>query len=274
MENTAKAFKVKKSYGFLIGWGLFIIFPFCFWGINYALNPEEQLLKALLYFPVLVFMIIHIYILISAARLSYQVDNRGLIIRRGVKAKRLDWSSIKEIIKITGKIDFYPIMGVSWPGLRHGVYTVSGIGPVKMYATEAGNGFLCLKSSQGLWGLTPADESLAREISQQTGLEIKTVEMANDFDFRQWHISQDLLFRFLYYLNLSLLLLLAVFLGIKLVFSSLNPMLILLLVLGIALFFFNSSNAYRIYIYSRIGACLTISIGIIVNMLFIILSWV
>lgn len=274
MENAGKKVNIKKSPGLLIGLGLFIIFPFCFWGINYSLKPEDQLLKVVLYFPALVFMIIHIYILISATTMSYHVDNLGLIMRRGFREKRLSWSSINEIVEIKGKADFYPILGVSWPGLKHGAYTVSGIGPVKMYATGAENGFLCLKTSQGLFGLTPADESLQTEISQHTGLEIKTIEMANDSNFMELHISQDLLFKFVYYLNLSLLILLGVLLGWKLIFSNLNHMLILLLILSIALFFFNSSNAYRIYIYSRIGACMIMCIGIIVNMLFIILSLV
>lgn len=267
-------YKVEKSNGFLLGMGLFLLFPLLFWGINYSLKDDYIILKWMLYLPTAAFMLVHIYILLGSVSMQYHINENGLLISRGIRKKQINWSDVREIIVVKGQAAIYPILGVSWPGIKHGVYVVPDIGVIKMYVTDTEKGFLCLKTTHGLFGLSPEDEALQLEISSRTGLPIKEIDVIAASYSADLSVHDDLVFNFVYYLNLFLLIFLGILLGVKYLIFGLNPMLILLLVLGIGLFFFNSSNAYRFYHYSRMGACATLVLGIIVNMLFIILSLV
>ncbi|HOQ10579.1 MAG TPA: hypothetical protein PLG09_10695, partial [Syntrophomonadaceae bacterium] len=79
-------------------------------------------------------------------------------------------------------------------------------------------------------------------------------------------------YRLLFILNIVFLLAFAVYLAVFFPGSGAPPIVVLLLVLAIALFFFNISNAGRLYQFSEMGGYILLIIGLAVTGIFIILS--
>lgn len=267
-------YRPEKPYG---GWvGLFlgiVIFGFTIWGIGYALDDKDQTLKMMLYIPTFIFLVIYLYLVLTAFNLKYKVEKDALVIIWGLHKKRIPWDQIDEIIEVKGRPNLLPFLSASWQGYTIGLYSAKGLGSVRMFATHTSEGFLYIKSKMGFYGITPEDSSLATVVIANTGIAPQCVDMDIMPEEQKGEcIHEDRFFNLYYHLNLIFLAILALYLGIFFPGSGAPRFVILLLVLAMALFIFNAANARRLYQFSSQGAYITLLIGIMVTGIFIILS--
>ena len=266
-----KAIKTKAGiFGLLAGiiiWGFFI------WGINYALGPTDVLLRVMLLVPTFIGLGVYCFLLLGAFILSYSTTDKALIINWGLTKKKIFWKQVEEIVHIEGKANLFPIISGSWPGYMVGLYFIGAIGSVRMFATKAEEGFLYIKTNQGFYGLTPENAGpLMENISQASNLPVKTINM-NDLpiEVKGVHYSEEPFFNILHKLSFGLLIIFGLYLGIMFIRTWVYPFIILLLVLAAALYFFNISNAKRLYYFSPRGGLVMLFISIaITGLLFII----
>lgn len=267
-------FKAVKSYGAWLGLiGGIVIFGLTIWGINYSLGPDDKVLKVLLYLPTYFFLVIYIYLVLGAFNMNYSVTEEGLRIRWGVQKKLIPWDAVDEIIQVKGQANIYPFLGSSWPGYMIGLYSVKGLGPVRMYATHPEQGFLYIKTQKGFFGLTPEGSGLAEIIAEKSGQSIKDFDMDElSVEEKGYSMQKDRFFRLYYRLNIIFLLAFGAYIGIFYPGSGAPRFIILLLVLAMALFFFNIANASRLFQFSQQGGYVTLLIGLAVTGIFFILS--
>ncbi|MGI6468474.1 MAG: PH domain-containing protein [Syntrophomonadaceae bacterium] len=128
-------------------------FAIALWGIDYSLDPEDQVLKTMLLIPAYVFMGLFALLVIGAFNLSYKLGDKGLILRWGFYTKVVPWKAITNVIRVEGQSTLCPIIGADWPGYRVGIYLVKGIGPIRMYTTYPDDGFIFIKSEVGFSAL-------------------------------------------------------------------------------------------------------------------------
>lgn len=268
---TIKAMPSKAFWLGLVFGG--IIFGFVFWGIDYSLGPEDEALKLALILPAYFFAGIFVFLLLGSYAIQYQIKNDVLLIKWGFRTIRIPLETINEIIQVTGKSNMFSILGVSWPGYMVGLYQVKGLGPVRMYATQPQQGFVYLKTSRGFFGLTPVNDNLINKIAECTEKEITVVDMDSmPEEIKGKSMQEDGFYRLLFALNIVLLLLFAAYLAIFFPNSGAPPFVVLLLVLAVALFFFNISNAGRLFQFSEMGGYILLLIGIAVTGIFLILA--
>lgn len=267
-------YKTKKAYGGWLGLiGVVVIFGFSLWGINYALDNTDRTLKIMLYIPTFLFLAAYIYFVFGAFNLGYRIDDDALLIKWGFMKKRFKWDEFDEIISVQGQANFFPYLGVSWWGYMVGMYSAKGLGTVRMFATHAHEGFIWLKTTQGVFGITPADPGMLQVLLDKTGKPLKTIDMDRMSPEEKGEgIQDDRTFKLYYRLNQIFVIIYAAYLAIFFPGSGAPKFVILLLVLAIALFFFNASNAKRIYQFSAAGAHMTLIISLLVTGMFIILS--
>lgn len=267
-------FRAEKSHAAWLGliFGL-IIFAFILWGIDFSLGAEDKTFKLLLYIPVYIFMGLYLLLLIGAFNLQYEADDEGLIIKWSLRKKKISWEDIDEVIEIKGRASIYPFLGASWPGYMVGLYSVGGLGPVRMYASRYNDGFLYIKSQKGFVGITPENDKLRELILSKTDKELQTIDMDEmPVAEKGRNMWEDRFFNLYYKLNIIFLIIFAAYTAIAFPGSGAPSIIILLLVLAIALFFFNAANASRLFQYSNQGAYATLLIGLAVTGVFIILS--
>lgn len=267
-------FKTKKSAGFWVGlvFGV-VIFGFCLWGIGYSLGEEDQVLKVLLYVPAYLFLGIFILLLIGAANHNYRLEDQGFIINWGFRKIFVPWQDVNQIIKVEGRSNFFSVLGFSWPGYIVGLYSVKGIGTVRMYGTRHEDGFIYLKTNRGFFGLTPEDNSMITTIAEKAEKSIETINI-NELSEEEAGTSpkEDNFYNLLLKLNIFFLALFALYLAIFYPGSGAPRFTILLLVLAIGLFFFNIGNASRLYQFSSMGGYFLLVLSIAVTGTFLILS--
>jgi uncharacterized membrane protein YdbT with pleckstrin-like domain len=250
-----------------------IIFTFVFWGINYSLGPGDEALKVALVLPAYFFAGVFVFLLIGSYAISYRIEDDNLLIRWGIRTIKVPLDQVNEIIKVSGKSNMFSILGVSWPGYMVGLYQVKGLGPVRMYATQPHQGFVYLKTNIGFFGLTPVDEALINTIAQRTEKDITVVDMDTmSEEIKGKSMQEDGFYRLLFMLNIVFLLAFAGYLALFFPASGAPPFVVLLLVLAVALFFFNISNAGRLYQFSEMGGYILLIIGIAVTGIFLILA--
>lgn len=268
---TIKAMPSKAFWLGLVFGG--IIFGFVFWGIDYSLGPEDEALKIALILPAYFFAGIFVFLLLGSYTIQYRIENDVLLIKWGIRTIRIPLETVNEIIKVTGKSNMFSILGVSWPGYMVGLYQIKGLGPVRMYATQPQQGFVYLKTSRGFFGLTPVNDNLINKIAECTEKEITVVDMDSmPEEIKGKSIQEDGFYRLLFALNIVLLLVFAAYLAIFFPNSGAPPFVVLLLVLAVALFFFNISNAGRLFQFSEMGGYILLLIGIAVTGIFLILA--
>ena len=268
---TIKAMPSKAFWLGLVFGG--IIFGFVFWGIDYSLGPEDEALKIALILPAYFFAGIFVFLLLGSYTIQYRIENDVLLIKWGIRTIRIPLETVNEIIKVTGKSNMFSILGVSWPGYMVGLYQVKGLGPVRMYATQPQQGFVYLKTSRGFFGLTPVNDNLINKIAECTEKEITVVDMDSmPEEIKGKSMQEDGFYRLLFALNIVLLLVFAAYLAIFFPNSGAPPFVVLLLVLAVALFFFNISNAGRLFQFSEMGGYILLLIGIAVTGIFLILA--
>lgn len=268
-------YKLKKSPGIWLGVVIgILIFVFCLWGINYSMGEEDQVLKILLYIPVYLFLGIFVVAAIGAFSMNYQVKENQLVIRWGLRKTIINWEDINEVIMVKGESNFFSVFGISWPGYMVGLYTAKAVGTLRMFATHPEKGFLYIKTNKGNYGLTPDKmEELARIVVQNAGKEIEIKDMnAIPLEQRGKSISRDRSYRLLYALNVIFLAIMAVYLAAFFPGSGAPRFIMLLMVMAVGLFFFNTSNAARLYQFSPTGGYALLVLGIIVTGTFLILS--
>jgi hypothetical protein len=268
---TIKAMPSKAFWLGLVFGG--IIFGFVFWGIDYSLGPEDEALKIALILPAYFFAGIFVFLLLGSYTIQYRIENDVLLIKWGIRTIRIPLETVNEIIQVTGKSNMFSILGVSWPGYMVGLYQIKGLGPVRMYATQPQQGFVYLKTSVGFFGLTPVNDNLINKIVECTEKEIIVVDMDSmPEEIKGKSIQEDGFYRLLFALNIVLLLVFAAYLAIFFPNSGAPPFVVLLLVLAVALFFFNISNAGRLFQFSEMGGYILLLIGIAVTGIFLILA--
>lgn len=268
------SYKPKKSYafitGFLLGAG---IFGFILWGISYSLGPEDQALKMALAIPAYAFLFIYIYLLIGAFTLGYEVNDRGFTIRWGFRSIQVKWEQVNNVIQVKGRSNLFSILGISWPGYMIGLYSAKGLGTVRMYATKPQEGFIYLKTENGFFGLTPEDAELIKVMAEKAQKPVEQLDMdALDPEIKGNNLKEDRFFNILYKLNVVFLAVFAIYLAVFFPGSGAPRFTVLLLVLAVALFFFNISNANRLYQFSEQGGYILMVIGLAVTGTFFILS--
>ncbi|HQD89634.1 MAG TPA: PH domain-containing protein [Syntrophomonadaceae bacterium] len=266
--------KVMPSKAFWLGLILGgMIFGFIFWGINYSLGSGDEALKMALILPAYLFAGIFIVLLIGSFNLRYQIEDDHLLIYWGIRTIKVPFTEINEIIQVKGRANLFSILGVSWPGYMVGLYSAKGLGPVRMYATQPYQGFVYLKTNLGFFGLTPADDTLIKTVAQRTEKEITIADMDKiPEETKGKSMQEDRFYRLLFTLNIVFLLAFAVYLALFFPGSGAPSFVVLLLVLAIALFFFNISNAGRLYQFSEMGGYILLIIGLAVTGIFLILA--
>ncbi|MDO4540155.1 MAG: PH domain-containing protein [Syntrophomonadaceae bacterium] len=267
-------FTTRKSSGPWVGLlaGV-IIFTFTLWGVGYSLGPEDMALKIMLYVPTYLFLVAYIYLIIGAFNLHYRINDEHLTIRWGLLKKSIYWQDVNEIIIVKGKANLFPFLSVQWPGYIVGLFTIKGLGPVRMYGTHVAEEFLYLKTGKGFFGLTPYDMRMADFLESKTSIPITIVDMDEiPAEVKGTSYHEDDSYKLFYRLNLILLLVYIVFMAIFYPGSGADPITVLLLVLAIPLFFFNVSNASRIIQFSESGAYMMLILGVLVTGIFLILT--
>lgn len=267
-------FKPMRSYGPWIGSLLgAAIFGFVFWGIHYSLGTGDQALKVALLAPAYLFAGVFVILLIGSFSLVYRIEGDSIIIRSGLRNITVPLTDVNDIINVTGSSNMFSILGASWPGYMVGLYSVKGLGPVRMYATRPDQGFVYLKTNCGFFGLTPMDNSFIETIAQRTEKEIQTIDMDQmSEEVKGKSMQKDNFYRLLYAINVTFLIIFSTYLAISFPGSGAPKFIILLLVLAVALFFFNIGNAGRLYQFSNQGGYVLLVIGIAVTGTFLILA--
>ncbi len=268
-------FKPQKSYGPWIGLlaGI-IIFGFVFWGINYSLGPEDQILKILLLLPAVVFAFVGAYLVFGAFNTRYVIEDERLHLHWGIFHKTVAWSEFSEVIQIKGEATLFPFLSASWPGYIAGLYTMQGFGPVRIFGSKWEDGFVYMKTSRGFFGVTPGDDRFIQTIAEKTGLEIQEINMDEvPKHVKGTSLKNDNVFSMYYKMNVIALGMLALYIAIFYPGSSAPPFIILLLVIALALFFFTVSNAGRLVQFSAIGGYATLLMGVAVTGAFLIMSF-
>lgn len=252
-----------------------VVLAFCLWGIEYSVG-EQIVFKYMLLAPAYLFLAAFVYILIGMFNMSYRITERGLIIRWGVQRIQVPWGDFNHIIHVHGKSNLFPIIGANWPGYKVGLFNARGLGPVRMYATCPEQGFIYVKTNKGFFGLTPKDdltEDMIVELSNYSGKEVEVINMDKiPVEIKGENANQDRFYRMLMSINIAFLLLFASYLGIFFPGSGAPRILVLLLVLAVAIFFFNTGNANRLYQFSSSGGYVMLALGILVTGIFLILS--
>jgi len=267
-------YKTNKGYGGWVGLLLgIVVFGFIIWGINFSLDESDRTLKTLLNVPTYLFLAGYVYLVLGAFTLGYKMEEDGLVIVWGLQRKKITWDQFDEIIEIKGQPNLIPFLAVAWWGYIFGLYTVRGLGPVRMYATYTDDGFLYLKTKAGFFGISPADGSMLTALIAKTSRTVTSLDMDQMSEEEKGEsIRDDSAFNMYYKLNLLFLGIFAGYLGIFFPGSDAPRFVVLLLVLAVVLFLFNVSNAKRLFQFSTLGAYFTLIIGMAVTGIFIILS--
>ncbi len=269
-------YKSNNTFGLLFGLGMgLIVFGFSFWGIGYSLGADDKTLKIMLYIPAFLFFAFYLALIIGLANMGYRVEDIGLTIKWGVYSKTIPWSEINEIILVEGQSNIFSLLGISWPGYMIGIFSVKGLGALRMFATNTQKGFIYLKTSQGYYGLTPidTDNEMIKQIMIKTKKEMQTLDMAAiPEDTKGKSIHSDRFYKILYYSNILFLFIFAAYLAIIFPGSGAPKFMILLLVLAVALFFFGTGSANRLYQFSEQGACVLLLLTLAVTGIFFILT--
>lgn len=256
--------------------GVFV-FTLALWGIGYSLGPEDKVLKIMLLAPTYLFIAAFAYLAVGAFSLSYRVGEKGLRIQWGGYVKMVPWKEITHVIQVAGKSNLCSIIGANWPGYQVGLYIAKGLGPIRMYATHPEKGFIYIKSTLGFFGITPpADmyEDMLQYIAEHAQKDIEVINMDEmSEEIKGESEKDDYTYRLLKSINLWMLVMYGLYLLVFFPGSEAPKLVILLLVLAIAVFFFNISNAARLYQFSSGGGYAILSLGIIVNGIFFIVSF-
>ena len=252
-------------------------FALALWGIEYSLDPEDRVLKIMLLAPTYLFMAIFAFLVVGAFNLSYRVGEKGLSLQWGAYTKVVPWKEITHVIKVVGKCNLCSIIGADWPGYQVGIYIAKGLGPIRLYATYPDEGFIYIKSNVGFFGITPPAEmyeEMLQYIAQHAGKEIEVIDMDEiPEELKGQSEKDDYTFRLLKSINVWMLLAYGIYLLVFFPGSGAPKLVILLLVLAIGLFFFNTSNAARLYQFSPGGGYAILALGIMVNGIFFIVSF-
>lgn len=261
-------------YGLIVG---VIIFGVCLWGIDFSLSEEKDLvLKLMLLIPAYLFLIIYVLFLLAAFTLKYAANDKGLYIKAGIRQLFIPYKDINEIINVTGSTNIFSIIGANWPGFKIGLFNVRGIGPMRLYSTKLDNGFLYIKSNQGLIGITPRDDKyqdLLKVLQEKTGIEPTTFDLNQvPEEEKGKNVREDNFYNLLLKINLFIMLAYGVYLAAFFPGSSAPRFLMLLPVLAIALLVFNIGNAQRLYQFSSGGGYALLALSILVTGIFFILS--
>jgi hypothetical protein len=274
-EEQIMIYRPKKTYAGWIGLiAVILVSSFFLWGINYALDESDRTLKILLYIPTYLFMFIYVYLILGAFTLGYKIEKDALVIIWGFYKKRITWDEFNEIIEVKGQANFFPFIVAAWPGYMVGLYTIKGLGSVRMFATHAEKDFILLKTQKGYFGITPEDQGLLSALLNETGKNLQTVDMDQmSPEEKGISIKEDRFFKLYYNMNTTFL---AAFAGLNIAFFFLGfgapKLVVLLFILALALFAFNVGNAKRLFQFSSQGAYMTLLVGIAVTGIFIILS--
>ena len=266
--------KTKKTNGAWLGliFGL-LTFAFCIWGVNYALADGDRILKLLIEIPIYLFLGIFVLLLIGAFNTYYIIDDTGIKIKWGFHTVNIAWESVQGVVDVQGASNLFSIFGVSWPGYIVGLYSAKGLGTVKMYGTNTAEGFVYLKTDKGYFGLTPEDANLHQLIAEKSGTEAEKTDMNKiPEEVKGKSLMEDSFYKLLFILNIIFILAFALYLAIFFPGSGAPRFIILLLVLAVGLFFFNISNAARLFQFSDSGGYILLTLGIAVTGTFFILS--
>ncbi len=270
-------YKPRKScgawYGLIVG---ITVFGICLWGIAFSLGEEDRVLKLMLLVPAYLFMVYYAGFLFAAFTLKYQTTENGLVIKAGLRRFTIPYEGINELINIEGKINSFSVIGANWPGFKVGLFTLRGIGPIRLYITKADEKLLYIKSSQGFIGITPADDvydDLLETLESRSGKKSTIFNTENIPDTEKGeNAREDHFYKLLLRINLVMLLTYGLYLAIFFPGSGAPNFIILLLVLALALFFFNIGNAERLYQFSSTGGYVLLAVGILVTGIFFILT--
>jgi len=267
-------FITRKSWGAWLGliFGI-ILFGFTFWGIEHSLTENENVLRILLYIPTYLALVAYVYLIIGAFNMRYHVDDECLSIRWSLLKKKIYWSEFNEIVIVKGTANLFPFLSVQWSGYTVGLFNIKGLGPVRMCGTHMRDEFLYIKTTKGYFGLTPHDMRLADFLANKTHYGITIVDMDEiPNDVKGINYREDESYGHLLRINQIVLLLYILFIAIFYPMSEAAPITILLLVLAIPLFLLTESNAARLIQFSEMGAYVMLVLGLLVTMLFFILS--
>lgn len=267
--------KPKKTYGAWLGllFGL-ITFAFCIWGVNYALADGDKVLKLLIEIPIYLFLGLFVLLLIGAFNNYYIISDEEIKIKWGFRTINIPWENVRGVVNVTGTSNLFSIFGVSWPGFIVGLYSVKGLGTAKMFGTDTSKGFVYLKTDKGYFGITPEDVNLYKLIAEKSACEIEYVDMNKlSEEIKGKNLMEDGFYKLLFTLNIAFILGFALYLALFFPGSGAPNFIVLLLVLAVGLFFFNISNAARLFQFSDSGGYILLVLGIAITGTFLILSF-
>lgn len=96
----------------------------------------------------LAIIILIVYLTLSGVRMAYELDERSLFIRLGLGGQRVPYAKITSAHSADLALAVR-IFGGSWPGFHFGLYRVSGLGNVTVYATRASGEYALLTLADG-----------------------------------------------------------------------------------------------------------------------------
>ena len=264
--------KPQKTLGMFLGlvFGL-IFFGGYIWGVNFSISEKEMALRIILLLPAYIILVGYLFVLYGLASLGYVIGEDGLIIRWAHKRYEIPWNEIKQVSRVSGRINLVNILGISWPGYAAGTYDLKGIGALRLFATRLKE-ILVIDTGKGMYGITSVPELLP-VLEEKTDKEIKFLDLYELPDSVIGRVvNEDIPYLVLMALNVIALATLGAYLAIFFPGSGASSSVVLLVVLALAIFAFNLANAPRIFNYMPYGGYLIWFIGLTVNVAFIAMS--
>lgn len=270
-------FRPTASRGGLIGLLTFLVIAFSLTkALFYALAGASQLMWIVFLIPLVLFIIFGLVIVLGFYTIRYQVTPQCLAIKWMFYTKRIPWTAIKEIQRVTGAPKIWPIFGANWSGYCVGAFSISGLGVLTLCGTRFDTNLVVLKTSDGIFGITP--QEIDRFLAT-VGDKAKQYVYEINLDDIKEAVEQKLPFEDLIYLallGLNLVSLLG-YLGYLVIFfpwRSTNPPrdLVLLAVIAVVAFLINLGSSRKIYQNMPAGSYLLWATGLFLTWMFFFIS--
>lgn len=284
-KREPRNFKPVATWGGLIGLGAWLLLTAGLgWGLLFALAETSAVVKWMLLAPFIIFAFGGLLAVLFFFAQGYMVTSEGLIIRWGVYKKFIPWTAFKSVERVKGWPKIWPVFGINWPGYCAGAFNVSGLGVMTIFGTELEDRLVVLRTTMGIWGVTPAEtEEFLEVLQRRSHLLAQQVDLdAIEEAVLQPVPSEDNIYLALAGLNFVCVLgfvayIIAFFPG-AVQEAALRGVagppreLILLAVIAVAMFVINLGSARKIYQNMPAGGYLLWGIGIFITLFFAFLS--
>ncbi len=278
-------YKPVPTLGGILGFVVYIVLATAMaGGLSFALAEASMAIKIMLLIPFGIFALLGLYVILSFFNIKYLVTDTALEITWGFFHKTIPWSSVQSIEKVVGLPKVWAVFAASWPGYSAGAFNITGLGVMTIIGTQVEDNLIVLRTSNGVYGVTPVHGQCFSEIIQRKS---RMIAQVVDLDENEESLLQPVPSEDNVYLalaGLSLVCLLA-FIAYLVAFfpgamqaAMLQGLpgppreLVLLGVIAAAVFLINLATAPKLYLNMAAGGYLLWGIGIFINLFFLSLS--